>query len=561
MTPAQSRHIRVFISSTFRDMQAERDYLVKFIFPQLRKLCEQRAVTWGEVDLRWGITEQQSAEGKVLPICLAEIERCRPYFIGLLGERYGWVPDAIEPDLVTREPWLAEHLQQSVTELEILHGVLNQPEMAERVLFYFRDPAVLQSIPPDRLPDFAELPSPDEIARFGEDGAQARAQERKSKLLALKDRIRSSGLPVQENFGSPQELGEWVLRAMTKIIDELFPPGSAPSALEQEAQLHEAFARSRAQLYIGGEQYYPQVDAHMRASRLPLLVLGESGSGKSALLANWALKYQAEHPGELVLTHFIGASPASADLAAMLRRLMTELKQRFDLPGEVPTDEQKLSAAFPNWLSMAAAKGSFTLVLDALNQLEERLGARQLHWLPNELPENVHVLVSSLPGPALEAAQERKWPALTIQPLSPEERRQLTREFLARYAKQLGDALMEKIISDPQSANPLGLRLLLDELRQFGSHENLEAEMERYLAADSIPSLFQLVLTRCERDYETDRPGLVREALSLLWAARRGLSEAELLDMLGADAPHRRRLCGRRWPWHWKEPCLTAAAC
>ena len=520
MAPAQSRHIRVFISSTFRDMQAERDYLVKFIFPQLRKLCEQRAVTWGEVDLRWGITEQQSAEGKVLPICLAEIERCRPYFIGLLGERYGWVPDAIDPDLIAREPWLSEHLQHSVTELEILHGVLNNPEMAERVFFYFRDPAFTKTLNPASLPEFAELPSPDEIARFGEDGARARADERKNKLLALKDRIRQSGLPLQENFHSPKELGKWVLRDMTAMIDALFPPGSVPSALEQEAQLHEAFARSRAQLYIGGEQYYPQVDAHMLSSRLPLLVLGESGSGKSALLANWALKYQAEHPGELVLTHFIGASPASADLAAMLRRLMTELKQRFDLPGEVPTDEQKLSAAFPNWLSMAAAKGSFTLVLDALNQLEERLGARQLHWLPNELPENVHVLVSSLPGPALEAAQERKWPALTIQPLSPEERRQLTREFLARYAKQLGDALMEKIISDPQSANPLGLRLLLDELRQFGIHENLEAEMERYLAADSIPSLFQLVLTRCERDYETDRPGLVRDALSLLWAPR-----------------------------------------
>ena len=60
----QDRVIRVFISSTFRDMQAERDYLVKFIFPQLRKLCESRGVTWGEVDLRWGITEEQSQRGE-----------------------------------------------------------------------------------------------------------------------------------------------------------------------------------------------------------------------------------------------------------------------------------------------------------------------------------------------------------------------------------------------------------------------------------------------------------------------------------------------------------------
>ena len=67
MTSAQigqreQRVIRVFVSSTFRDMQAERDYLVKFTFPQLRKLCESRSVTWGEVDLRWGVTDEQKAE-------------------------------------------------------------------------------------------------------------------------------------------------------------------------------------------------------------------------------------------------------------------------------------------------------------------------------------------------------------------------------------------------------------------------------------------------------------------------------------------------------------------
>lgn len=43
------RIIRVFVSSTFRDMQEDRDYLVKIVFPQLRKLYESRGVTWGEV--------------------------------------------------------------------------------------------------------------------------------------------------------------------------------------------------------------------------------------------------------------------------------------------------------------------------------------------------------------------------------------------------------------------------------------------------------------------------------------------------------------------------------
>ena len=73
MTDPTFRQIRVFISSTFRDMGAERDHLVKFVFPQLRRLCESRGVVWGEVDLRWGITNEQLAEGQVLPLWLAEI--------------------------------------------------------------------------------------------------------------------------------------------------------------------------------------------------------------------------------------------------------------------------------------------------------------------------------------------------------------------------------------------------------------------------------------------------------------------------------------------------------
>ena len=42
-----------------------------------------------------------------------------------------------------------------------------------------------------------------------------------------------------------------------------------------------------------------------------------------------------------------------------------------------------------------------------------------------------------------------------------------------------------------------------------------------------------MILARYERDYERDRPGLVKDAVSLLWAARRGLSKSELMDLLG----------------------------
>jgi hypothetical protein len=233
---AADRSIRVFISSTFRDMQAERDYLVKFIFPQLRKLCESRGVTWGEVDLRWGVTDEQAAEGKVLPICLEEIKRCRPYFIGLLGERYGWIPDVLPADLLEREAWLKEHLhgKTSVTELEILHGVLRNPKMAGHAYFYFRDPKYVETLGGDEKKHF--------IAENANDA---------EKLRHLKENIRHSGFPVRENYPDPKALGELVLADLTRVINELFPEGSQPAPLDREAMDHEAYAQSRERVYIG----------------------------------------------------------------------------------------------------------------------------------------------------------------------------------------------------------------------------------------------------------------------------------------------------------------------
>src|ERR1017187_7651614 len=119
---SKNRRIRVFVSSTFRDMVEERDELMTQTWPELRRFCRERQVELTEVDLRWGITEEQGTRKETLKICLDEIHSCRPFFIGLLGERYGWVPDAdaFTPDLNGEQPWLKELQDRSVTELEIL---------------------------------------------------------------------------------------------------------------------------------------------------------------------------------------------------------------------------------------------------------------------------------------------------------------------------------------------------------------------------------------------------------------------------------------------------------
>src|SRR6266550_3800990 len=86
------RTVRVFLSSTFRDMHAERDHLVKVVFPALRERLEPYRVYLIDIDLRWGVTREQAENDQVLDLCLQQIDECRPFFLGILGERYGWVP-------------------------------------------------------------------------------------------------------------------------------------------------------------------------------------------------------------------------------------------------------------------------------------------------------------------------------------------------------------------------------------------------------------------------------------------------------------------------------------
>ena len=528
------RAVRVFVSSTFRDMHAEREELVKRIFPQLRKLCDQRGVSWGEVDLRWGITDEQTAEGKVLPICLDEIQRCRPYFIGLLGERYGWVSSEIPPELMGREPWLAEHEDRSITELEILHGVLNNPEMAEHAFFYFRDPKFIDTLSIDQREIYLERPSWEEIERFGEDEAERRSEERKHKLIRLKESILISGFPVRMNYLDPKELGEWVLQDLTKVIDQCFPEHSRPDQLSSEATEHEIFAASRSVVYIGRQAYFDQLDRHVQGAGPPVVVLGESGSGKSALLANWAHDYRNSHPSDFILMHFIGATPFSADWSVMLRRIMGELQRRYGIEEEIPSQPEILRKAFASWLHRVSAKGRIVLILDALNQLGDYEGALDLVWLPAQIPANVRMILSTLPGKPFDELKKRAWPSIHVEPLEPDERKKLIQEYLGKYTKTLSPAHLDRIKSADQTANPLFLRALLEELRVFGTHEQLDWCIGHYLTAKTVEEMFEKILTRYEQDYDRDRPGLVRDAMRLIWAARRGLSEAELLELLGS---------------------------
>lgn len=88
---------RMFVSSTFSDLRAERDALQSVAFPRLRKYCEEHGARFQAMDLRWGVSDEAALDQQTMEICLSELGRCRevspkPNFMVLIGQRDGWRP-------------------------------------------------------------------------------------------------------------------------------------------------------------------------------------------------------------------------------------------------------------------------------------------------------------------------------------------------------------------------------------------------------------------------------------------------------------------------------------
>lgn len=189
------------------------------VIPALNKRLAARDVTVVPVDLRWGVSAEESRPDTIQRTCLNEIDRCRnspdemPWFLGLRSARYGWVqqtfnkpevdflemsfapafishshpllfppspsPPSLSPlqefDEPARYDWMEKvkgaHPEGiSITSMEVWHAVLGAtavPENAQpHAFFAFRDPSFFANVEPDwqwvfdfeYRPEDAELP-------------------------------------------------------------------------------------------------------------------------------------------------------------------------------------------------------------------------------------------------------------------------------------------------------------------------------------------------------------------------------------------------------------------
>ena len=245
--------------------------------------------------------------------------------------------------------------------------------------------------------------------------------------------------------------------------------------------MHIAYARDRQRLYQGAERRFVALDAWARDERsTALLVEGPSGSGKSALMANWVAHHRTRHPADNVTLHFLGCSNDSASPQDIMRRALRQMAGVLDEKPEEGLEGPALASRFAAVLERAgretaARNDHWILALDGLDKLSDW---DDLRWLPQPLPPGVKLIASALPGRARDALVARGCQRYEVALMDGAEQRLLLQARLQHFAKTLAEARLARIVAHPLGRLPLFLLTIANELRIFGRNDDLDARIE-----------------------------------------------------------------------------------
>ena len=360
------------------------------------------------------------------------------------------------------------------------YGVLDRLGQHGHAFFYFRDPATTAAMVEEQAGEFREPPG----------------SANEQKLAELKAAIGKNDL---KPFVYPAEwdqphrrlvgltiFGQRVHADLLASIDADFGTESAAKLDEfaEENAAMEAFVEERTERFVLGsrEPVLNELLSHAGATggNGYLCLVGEPGSGKSALLAHFSQHLiLTPQPSTLVIRHFVGASPGSTDMRRTLRRLCHELVTGTGLTAEIPEDPEKLRVAFAEILRQASAQKRVVILLDAINQFDSAAQLGGWSWLPEELPATARVILSTISevsgqsltvsgqqtvlspqssvlGP-LDALRHRRIPPkqIELQPLTKEDAEAIIREFLHRYRKSMTDDQRAALLAKADAATPL----------------------------------------------------------------------------------------------------------
>ncbi len=476
--------------------------------------------------------------------------------------------------------------QASATEQEIWGGALSAPNAERHVLAFFREIENGDKFSPGDVKEFFDRTDIGDLDKTA--AARQNALKEAIRLRLGADAVGPipfSRLKIEDGKVLVAASSEDTERFCKSVEDRLrpiierqieqywHPPRRASvertvRELEIEQQEHARIAqeRGRAKTFVGRADKLAAIrDYLLNDSTSPLVVHGASGCGKTALMARAAQevgfgvqgsgKTKNDEPGTkngaVLCARFLGTTPRSSDLRALLTSLCQELRLRYPREGELPTDIKLLEVELHEQFKNATAEQPLILFLDALDQLADTDGGRLLHWVPRgPLPAHVKLVVSCLSdrdekdpaGQPYAELQRRQLPEgnlVDLNELSEADARTLLFDrWLAQVGRTVSRDQRERIeqrLTSDQCRQPIYLKLLFEEARLWRSYDKAPR------LGENVPALLDQLFHRL-RQKTNHGELLVERVLGYLAASREGLAENEILEILFLDPEYKKAL-------------------
>ncbi len=502
------KNISFFLSSTFNDMQSERDLIREFIAPEVEEYAKKFGYNCEFIDLRWGIDTRDMTENdanrKILNTCFDEIRNSRPFFIGLLGERYGWVPDPEEVACAMNgAPLQDEDSDKSITEMEIDCALKSFPYL-DCCLFYFRDPV-----------DYSK--DPDAQKLYVSTGRE------KNKLTALKKRLsdlcpdcvhtyRATWDEEKSQIEGLEAFAALLLENIKQVLESEFRGElAAADKLSESINIQDSYIGDRARTFSGRKEELKAIGEFVSSADRRLLVIrGDSGCGKSSLMA----KFVSEGAGgACILPFFVGADGMSFTVENMIRSVICRVSRILGVPlcFDADSDEfdgEKMLREFNNLLNALSAERTVVLAIDALNQFEKTLYEEKLGWLNlyalDPRVKLVFSVTTDYPQSKILSSLGAEFFGLNY--LSDEDIITISRHYFAANHRELNEDILREIVgkengkSQRSCREPIYLLTLLQEMDSLGKEDfrnikRREAELKETPAAAIVGYLKDIVIS------------------------------------------------------------------
>ncbi|KAJ8262209.1 hypothetical protein GJAV_G00163800 [Gymnothorax javanicus] len=265
----------------------------------------------------------------------------------------------------------------------------------------------------------------------------------------------------------------------------------------------------------------------------PVLLLGETGSGKSTTMARVAQLASGWAPGDVkVLVRFVGVTGDSRNVRLLLQSLCFQLAEMYADHFRPSEDLPQLVSEFFSLMELVPEEALAVIVLDGLDELSEDHSS-DLSWLLQPFPPHVRLILSaSSDSSCVKMLQQKSLQSsvIPLPPLSPDDITEALGRRLERDGRRLQDwqwqILLQACVSCP---SPLYLCAAYAESRLWCSFTTGDS----VTLPPDLPRLYGHVLTRLEIAHGQQ---LVRRAASLITLSRNGITEVELLGLLSLDS-------------------------